>query len=138
MPPSRVCGNTATPLHQYNNFLLPLCPLLSCPRPDSYELGIPAPRCDTQIRLFTLFLITPHVVVYADYVDHLVRSCKLIVAASRNPLRLHHTSSLPTSKAALLLSWHPTTQQPPTVDDEPLDTNSEETNSKTAPLRASS
>jgi hypothetical protein len=29
---------------------------LLCPDPNNYEPGIPAPRCDTQIRLFTLLI----------------------------------------------------------------------------------
>lgn len=54
-------------------YIIALCYLLNtttfylhifCHTSDSYEPGIPAIHCDTQIRLFTLFYRITHVVVY--------------------------------------------------------------------------
>ena len=59
----------------------------------SYEPGIPA-RCDTQIRLFTPFSIISRCCIRWSTWSHDASNCELIVAASRNQLRLYLTSFL--------------------------------------------
>jgi hypothetical protein len=61
----------ACTLHRTINLL----PLVCCtPTSDSYEPGIPARCCDTQIRLFTLLIVT-HVVYVVFTILLLLHAC---------------------------------------------------------------